>query len=84
MKKESELKKMLEGYIVGRPLSRNRKYNDNVIYLQSDYGVMTVFIVNNQTGFIETTQKKFYNSWFDAFKYYYNECETIINNSSLA
>ncbi len=84
MKKESQLKKMLEGYIVGRPLSRNRKYKNHVIYLQSDYGVMTVCIVNNLTGFMEETQKKFYSSWFDAFKYYYNECETIIDNSLMA
>lgn len=76
MKSENQIKKMLEGYIVGRPKSRNRKFKGVDLYLQSDYGAMTVYVVDKNHNILH--HKKFYSSWFDAFVYYYNTLEELL------
>lgn len=76
VKSENQIKKMLNGYLVGRPSSKSRKFKDHTLFLQSDYGVITVYAIDKYCNILH--EKKFYRSWFDAFIYYYNTLEKLI------
>ena len=69
MKSLKQIDKMLEGYLVGRPVSRSRKYRGYEIILRSEYSAMTVYTYNGKT---VKFKQVFYSSWKDAFVYYYN------------
>ena len=79
MKTKKQINRMLEGYTVGRPQSRNRKVNNIDVFLKSEYGVITVYAYDSNNSEL-LFEKKFYNSWFEAFNYYYNTIETLIKN----
>ena len=68
---------MLEGYVVGRPASRNRGFKGYNLLLFSEYGAMTVYAHSENSG--QLFKKVFYNSWLKAFNYYYNTLELEIN-----
>lgn len=77
MKSKKAIKKMLEGYIVGRPKSRNRKINNINVFFKSEYGAITVYAYDMKDTKV-LFKKLFYSSWFDAMDYYYNIIETKI------
>ena len=45
MKSKKQIEKMLSGFIVGRPKSRNQAFKGHDLLLFSDYGAMTVYAV---------------------------------------
>lgn len=77
MKTVKQIEKMLEGYIVGRPVSRTRNINGYTVFLKSEHGVMTIYAYNQDTEH-RVEPKVIYNNWFKAFDYYYNEIEKIL------
>jgi hypothetical protein len=77
MRTEKQIKKMLEGYTVGRPRSRRRVFLGLELLLFCEYGYTLVYAYDGNS---QLYAKKFYN-WFQAFNYYYNTLENIISTN---